>query len=114
MTVGPMSRYAYARTVRTSTGARLLAAREPFGFRLDARNRMHIIVRGDTLWTLAEKYFANYADAADLWWIIADYQDPPIIDPTLTLEPGLQVIVPPSEVVVDIFNTYRFDVPQVY
>jgi|SRR3972149_5464294 len=114
MTLGPLSRYAYTRTVKAVDSARLLAGREPYGFVADNRNRMHVVQRGDTLWTLAEKYFSGYTNAADLWWIIADYQNPPVVDPTIALEPGTQLVVPPSEVVVEIFSARRFDVPQVY
>lgn len=113
-TIGPRSRYAYTRLVHTEAGETLLAAREPFGFRLDPRNRVHSVIAGDTLWTLAERYFSGYADAADLWWIIADYQDPPLIDPTVQLEPGEQIVIPPTEALLEIFTEHRYDVPQVF
>jgi hypothetical protein len=79
-----------------TTGAFILNERVPFPYKAFADNRQHIVSGGDTLWGLAHRFFRGVtANPAWLWWVIADFQPQPIIDPTIDLAPG-QVIVIPS------------------
>lgn len=71
-----------------------LTDREPFLFQDLADNRVHIVGEGDTLFGLAARYFAGYDSAANLWWIIADFQPDPIQDPTIRLVPGQKLVIP--------------------
>ena len=109
MSLGSRSRHILARARRTSDGYVIINDREPFRFREDARNRFHRVVAGDTLHTLAEEHFSGLSDSADLWWVIADYQDPPITDPTVKLSPGSIVVIPPEETIYEIFEEARQD-----
>lgn len=59
----------------------------------------HIVEAGDTLHGLAAGYYNGMPNPATLWWVIADYQPVPIIDPTVVLTPGDLIIIPsPSAV----------------
>lgn len=69
-------------------------SRESLAYQSDSENVMHIVVAGDTLQNLAAKYFDGFQTPANLWWIIAEYQNPPIFDPTLRLNPGSILIIP--------------------
>lgn len=93
------------------TGKLMLSDRAPYRFKDFSDNIAHIVGRGDFLWTLAGRYFAGLTDRpAGLWWIIADFQPVPIIDPTLELEEGTTIYVPSRRTVQEeIFNPRRRD-----
>jgi|GEM_PF-920589 len=62
-------------------------------------NRVHTVREGDTLHRLAGLYFAPlgrlpFVSAANLWWVIADFQPVPIHDPTVQLTRGEKLIIP--------------------
>lgn len=91
-------------TFKAEAGSILLMSRAPIQFR-DARdNRLHVVQAGDTLETLAAHYFRGVPDAADLYWLIAEFQPTPITDPTLRLEPGSLLVIPSSRVLSLILN----------
>jgi hypothetical protein len=72
-----------------------LPDREPFGYRDRPDNLVHLVSRGDDWSSIAEKYYYEVSTrACGLWWILCDFQPQPVIDPTLELAPGLEVIVP--------------------
>ena len=104
MTMAPRagSRYSFCLGVRGDAGRLCLTEREPYRFHAHADNRAHVLVQGDTLWGLAGRYFAPLPRACGYWWAIADYQDPPIVDPTIQLEPGSVVHVPSLRVLTDV------------
>jgi hypothetical protein len=60
------------------------------------------VVQGDTLWGLAGRYFAPLNRACGYWWVIADFQPDPIIDPTLGLEEGRVLFIPSRRVLTDV------------
>lgn len=71
-----------------------LTERTPFAYR-DLPDNIRCTVReGDTLWTVAARHFAGLRRAAMLWWVIADFQSPPIVDPTLALVVGSTLVLP--------------------
>lgn len=72
----------------------MLYGDEPFRFREFSDSKEHVVRQGDTLFTLAGRYFAPQPRACGLWWVIADFQPDPIHDPTLDLEVGRVLIVP--------------------
>lgn len=91
-----------------TAGKYQLTEREPFRFREFADTRLHRVKQGDTLFTLAAHYFAPLPRPAGLWWVIADFQPQPIVDPTLRLRPGALVAIPSVRTVQeDIFNEAR-------
>lgn len=88
------SRYTFVTAALDEKGRLALSEREPYRFQAFADNRFHLVVDGDTLFNLADRYFGPRTDAASLWWIIAEFQPEPILDPTLSLEPGRQLVIP--------------------
>lgn len=87
------SRYMFCTGYRRD-GEIFLGGREPFRYRPLIDNITHTLRAGESLFVLAGLYYAPLPRACGFWWVIADFQDPPIHDPTLTLEPGTQLIIP--------------------
>lgn len=94
------SRHLYTTAQKRPGDERLfLSDRVPFHYVDLPDNRVHTVRRGDTLHTLASKYFAPLGElpivsAATLWWVIADFQPQPIHDPTVQLVEGQQLLIP--------------------
>ena len=85
-----------------------LTDREPFLFRNLPDNRLHPVVESDTLHSLAARYFDPIEGAANLWWIIADFQPDPIHDPTIALVAGTTLVVPSVRTVLEsVFDDAR-------
>ena len=95
------SRYMFCRGVNDESGRWLLTEREPFRYRDLPDNRVHVIQEGDTLYNLAGRYFRPLPRACGFWWIIADFQPDPILDPTLKLEVGQTLWIPSVRTVTD-------------
>jgi len=89
-----VSRHLHTEGVIDSAGRKWLTHREPYRYVEHADTTLHAVVQGDTLSSLADRYFAAEARAAGFWWAIADFQPQPIIDGTLQLEPGAVIHVP--------------------
>ena len=104
MTMAPRagSRYSFSHGVRDDAGRLFLTERDPYGYHPHTDNRTHVVVQGDTLWGLAGRYFAPLPRACGYWWAIADYQDPPIVDPTIELELGSVVLIPSLRILTDV------------
>ena len=100
--VGPTSRYAFCEGIVLEDGAIDLSARVPYRYRQHSDTREHVVREGDTLWTLADAYFAPAPRAASFWWAIADFQPTPITDPTVRLEPGARILIPSRRVLLDV------------
>jgi len=96
------SRYIFCLGVQDGFGLTHLTDREPYRFKSHADNRVHTVVQGDTLFDLAGRYFASIPRACGFWWIIADFQPDPIVDPTLELEMGRRVYIPSLRVLTDV------------
>jgi nucleoid-associated protein YgaU len=93
----PIYRYSryWANKVYTDTGGtQYLDEREPVRYRDAPDNIYHTVRDGDTLWGLAHRYFQGLPNACRRWWILAEYQPTPILDPTIALQPGTVVVVP--------------------
>jgi len=90
----PFSRYQYCKEIEDDDGNRYLDEPEPYRFVDAADNRYHTVKDGDTLWGLAHLYFAGFPRACGLWWVIADFQPTPIVDPTLRLQAGDVLVIP--------------------
>ena len=86
----------------------VLAEREPFRFRSFSDNRQHVVQQGETLFSLAGRYFAPLPRASGMWWVIADFQPDPIHDPTLSLDLGRVLLIPSVRVLTEeIFGEAR-------
>jgi hypothetical protein len=96
------SRHSFTLGTRDHAGRLFLSEREPYRFRELADTRRHTVVQGDALWGLAGRYFAPLPRACGFWWVIADFQPHPIVDPTLILEPGRVLFVPSVRVITDV------------
>ena len=96
------SRYAASLGVLDADGRRFLTEREPFRFREYEDTRKHVVVQGDSLFTVAGRYFAPLPRACGFWWAIADFQPDPVFDPTLELELGRRLYVPSVRVLTDV------------
>lgn len=96
----PFSRY-WACVGRRDTAGRLwLDERAPVRYRVEADNRVHTVRDGDTWWGLAHRYFYGVTvRPANLWWILAEFQPAPVIDPTLALTPGATIVIPSARFV---------------
>jgi hypothetical protein len=90
-----------------SPGALLLSERQPYIFRSFADNRQHTAKEGETLWTLAARYFSPLPRPSGLWWIIADFQPDPIHDPTLRLELGRVLVIPSVRTITEFILSER-------
>jgi hypothetical protein len=96
------SRHSFTRGIRDEAGRLFLTEREPYGFHEHSDTRVHVVAQGDTLFTLAGRYFAPLPRACGFWWVIADFQEPPVVDPTLELELGRRLFIPSLRVVTDV------------
>jgi nucleoid-associated protein YgaU len=104
----PLSRYKYttrATNLAETVSRTYLFAREPIAFEDDEENTTHVVRAGETLQTLATKYFGSYPDAATLWWVIAEFQPTPIVDPTQKLKPGALLVIPSPILTHNIINS---------
>lgn len=95
------SRFSFSAGVLDDAGRLLLTEREPFRFRSLPDNRQHIVQQGDTLFSLAGRYFAPLPRPSGLWWVIADFQPEPIHDPTLALDLGRVLFIPSVRVITE-------------
>jgi len=105
------SRYMFTRAVTDDAGRLYLTEREPYAFRAFGDNGQHVVKEGDSLFSLAARYFKGFDRPAGLWWILADFQPDPIHDPTIALAPGRVLVIPSMRTVQEeIFSERRRDV----
>lgn len=75
-------------------GALIVSLPEPVD-RLDLSDDItHKVTSGDTLMTIAARYYSPIYRACQFFWTIADYQQPPILDPLAPLEDGTTLRIP--------------------
>lgn len=96
------SRHMFAQGIRDDAGRLFLSERTPFSFRELSDTRRHTVSQGDTLWSLAGRYFAPLPRACGFWWAIADFQPEPILDPTEALKTGRTLFIPSVRVLTDV------------
>lgn len=94
------SRYTYCAGRLDAEDRLFLSEREPFRYVSLPDNLTHQCATGDTLWSLADKYFPTIDRSAGLWWVIADFQPEPIFDPTIALQPGQLLVIPSLQTVL--------------
>jgi hypothetical protein len=96
------SRHSFALGLRDDAGRVFLSEREPYRYREHADTRVHVVAQGDSLFDLAGRYFAALPRGCGFWWVIADFQPDPIVDPTLELEAGRRLFIPSLRVLTDV------------
>jgi hypothetical protein len=105
-----LSRHIFSFGIRDPDLNFMLSDREPFRFRDRRDNIVHTARRGDTLFTLAGSFYRSIDPdrACGLWWILADYQPDPVVDPTVKLAVGVLIYAPSPRVVIqEIFSESR-------
>lgn len=95
------SRYSFTTAITDGADVVHLYGEEPFRYRDFPDNRQHVVRQGDTLFSLAAKYYRNVERPDGLWWVIADFQPEPIHDPTITLTPGRVLVIPSLRTVLE-------------
>lgn len=94
------SRYEKCFGIEDEDGNLYLTERDPFLYDKDLPGtKKHTVVKGDTLNNLAYEYFKPIPNAEHLWWIIAEFQPTPILDPTIDLVDGTILYIPSPSVV---------------
>ena len=101
------SRHSFTAGVRDEEVRLFLTERAPYGFHGHADTRAHVVAQGESLFDLAGRYFAPLPRACGFWWAIADFQQDPIIDPTLELEVGRRLLIPSVRVLADVILSER-------
>lgn len=87
-----------------------LSDRVPFVYRERPDNIIHQVLQGETLFTLAGRYYRQLPRASGLWWVIADFQPKPVHDPTIELAPGTLLVIPSLRTIIEeVFNEERRD-----
>lgn len=82
-------------------GNLFLTERVPYRYRSLNDNIVHSVVDGDTLDSIAAKYYSSLDNGDQFWWVIADFQPDPIIDPTRSLQSGTNIVVPSIRTLVE-------------
>ncbi len=95
------SRHALCSARTGARGALALDERQRYTFRNLPDNITHRVQYGDSLWTLAARYFQGVERPAGLWWVIADFQPEPVFDATIRLTPGSLIVVPSLRTVLE-------------
>jgi hypothetical protein len=102
MTMQTGSRHSFTLGYRDEENRLYLTEREPYRYTGHTDTREHTVVQGDTLFDLAGRYFEPMPRACGFWWVIADFQPDPIIDPTIELELGRVLYIPSPRVLTDV------------
>lgn len=96
------SRYAFVDRIADANGFVSFGRRVPYRHRERTDTRRHVVIEGESLHSLAARYFAPLASAANYWWAIAEFQEEPITDPTIVLEGGSVILIPSLYVLTDV------------
>lgn len=95
---------------RVTDGLTYLLDREPFRFVNRSDTRRVMANGGDTWQSLAAQHLRSIDNAEELWWVLADFQPEPVIDPTEAIEAGTIIFVPNEEFILsEIFADARRD-----
>lgn len=109
----PFSRYKFAGVLQDSDGRLFLKEREPFRFRDRPDNISHVVQEGQRWWHIAQLFYGDVSDNAGLlYWVICDYQVPPVLDPTLKIPGNTLVIVPSPDLVLSEIVNFPVEVYQ--
>ena len=97
-----MSRYEFCRIERVD-GVRRLTERVLVRFVSRSDSTEYVASDGDTWWHLAHAAYEGLTDRpAGLWWVLADFQPVPVVDPTLKIEAGTVLQIPSWDFIQDV------------
>lgn len=104
MTQTIYSRHRFTLAEEDVDGNWFLSTREPYTYRDLTDNYIHVCSGDETLEELAGRFYADIPRGCGLFWIIADFQpedEEPILDPTLRLEVGRELVIPSLRTVLN-------------
>lgn len=102
MNQSSQSRYRACAELHDTAGRTYLADRVPLRYAGRDDDIIHQAGAADTWWGLAERYYGGISErACGLWWVICDYQPQPVVDPTLAIPPGTEIVVPSASTVAN-------------
>ena len=107
MSLDTFSRYRFCVATTDANGNRVLDHRSRFLYRERADNIPHTVQDGDTLMSIAGRYYSSLDYAPQLFWVIGDFQlgadgqPAPILDPTVRLTAGTTLVVPSLQTVLN-------------
>ncbi len=114
MSLDLWSPHRFCTGLEDTQGRVFLTERVPFYYRPLADNRIHVVADGDTLRSIAARYYPSLAYAPELWVVVADFQaddngnPAPIFDPTIRLAAGRKLWVPSlATVLAEVFSEAR-------
>ncbi len=92
------SRYRYCIVLYDDDGIPYLTEREPF-LHEQLPDNAALIALGDDCWpALADRAYVPEDEVCNQWWALCDFQPSddrePVIDPTLAIEAGTEIVVP--------------------
>lgn len=109
------SRYTQADLLQDSAGRIFTGLRPRHEFADIDDIWMHVVEAGDTLHSIAHDYYGTEtSNGATYWWLIADFQPEPIHDPTIALEPGDVLLVPPISLAQNVEVSYVDGAPAAF
>lgn len=106
------SRHTFTTGYLDGSSREFLSDRTRFLFRDLDDNVQHVGRDADSWQFLAARFYIDLSQSisaafspAELWWVIADYQRPPVFDPTILPVPGVTIFAPSLRTVeTQIFN----------
>ncbi len=103
------SRDLYCNAIIDANGRLYLTEREPFRYVDRDDNVEHIVTAGDTLNSLAARFYPGLPEPDMLAFVIADFQPGGgIFDPTIRLAPGSRIYIPSQRTLEeDVFSESR-------
>lgn len=106
------SRYQYSIGLTDTEGRTFLTEPPRIAYQDSLDNTIHVVQGGERLQDIAERYFGDFGSdvfpAAGLWYIVAQFQPTPIIDPTVKLKEGARLYIPSKRYVAQrVFDQAR-------
>lgn len=106
------SRYQYSTGFTDTDGRTFLTEPPRIAYEDSIENVVHVVQSGERLQDIAHRYFGDFGSdvfpAAGLWYIVAQFQPTPIIDPTLRLKEGTRLYIPSKRYVAQrVFDPSR-------
>lgn len=95
------TRYQFCRAYKDDDERWYLEVPYAFRFSPEVDSTPHLVTEGDTLQILAYRYYRKMDHPAQLWRAIAEFND--IIDATLPLTVGMQLMIPSARWIRRVF-----------